>query len=53
MADEYADAVTKAARLHRRSVARLVEEVSTAENLSDVEPTKAELTTAKTSTKRP
>ncbi len=45
MADEYARAVVEAARLDRRTVARLVNEMSTAEGLVDVERIEADLTT--------
>ena len=44
MAEHYAKAVADAARLHRRAVARLVDEMRVAETLADAERIKADLT---------
>ena len=46
MAEQYAKTVTEMARRHRREVARLVQEVSAAESLAEVERIKAELAAA-------
>jgi hypothetical protein len=42
-ADEYAKTVTEAARLHRREVARLVDEMRVAETLAEAARIKTEL----------
>ena len=44
-ADEYAKAVTEAAGIHRRAVARLVSELLGAETMAAAERIKAQLTT--------
>ena len=46
VAEQYAKTVTEMARRHRREVARLVQEVSAAESLAEVERIKAELAAA-------
>jgi hypothetical protein len=46
VADEYAQAVMEAARLHRRLVARLVDEMRVVETRAEAERIKAELMTA-------